>query len=176
MLKTIMVVHIANMFLDAIAAENILEVGCGGGGIIGNLHGLNHYGIDMHEPSLVQCNRNYPKVQIVQGNILNLSDYYMPKSIDVVTGWDVLEHLTEEDGEILLSQAEGIARKALMWWGPIEDIPTHCDDSRPEMNHVRCLKWEDFYKKGYEVIVFPHYFIGEPILGDGFLAFKRVDK
>jgi len=176
MIQTISIIDICNLILKKWGAESALELGCGICGMISRLH-LNErrVGIDNWQPSLDEAREKFPFVKTICADIRRVGELFVPSSIDIVCGFDILEHLLYADAMQVMDAAERIARKGVIWWGPLEedeprDIETH---GNPGMKHIRIINLNEFETRDYELITFPHYWTELPMYGaTGFLAFK----
>ena len=174
-MKTVPLLRWASMLVSAVRAESGLELGCGDGGMINELPLVARAGMDLWQPSLDACRQEHPTTATILGDIRELNQYFRPKSVDLVCGFDILEHLHLPDALSVMAQAEDVARKGVLWWGPLEDHPRKFDMDNPCMEHVRCIHIEEFEERDYELIVFPKYFrIPNMYVADGFLAFKDM--
>jgi len=64
-------------------AQCVLEVGCGTGAILSELHKqVNTYGLDLNPTALAECRVHAPSTSLVQGDALQLP--YLNKSFDIV--------------------------------------------------------------------------------------------
>lgn len=90
---------------------NILEVGCGTGGMLdvlskyGNVTGLevSRYGINL-------CKKKHPGIDLIQGSANNLKMLFKEKSFDVIAFFNVLYHKDIEDDISVLKGAYTILK------------------------------------------------------------------
>lgn len=71
----------------------ILEAGCGLGRVVKYLHDLefkNVHGIEINKDSVEFINKNFPELNVVHGDILNMP--YKKNSFDFVLSYGVVEH------------------------------------------------------------------------------------
>jgi hypothetical protein len=165
------IVDFANFILAKHGVESILEFGCGDGGIVANLSAQRRAGMDIWEPSLAECRLRNPGVETIIYDVRRAKDVIPRKSWDAVIGFDVLEHMTLLDATSVMTQAEQIATKAVLWWGPLEKTPrVFKENLNPTMIHVRCISIHEFEDRSYQIATFPNYW---PDI-DGFLAWKMI--
>ena len=86
-------------FLDAIdvpAMDGVLDVGCSCGRFVELLRSRgyrSHYtGVDISEPSVQICRRNYPECDFIAGNYL---DFAAPRTYGLVNATGVVQHEPE---------------------------------------------------------------------------------
>lgn len=178
MLKSITVCQVAQMFLKGMDIHTALEIGSGGGGILAQFDIPCKIGVDQWEPSLLESVRDYPSVIPLKYDISKLNEILLPKSFDLVIGFDILEHFEEWQIPALICMAEAYAKKAVIFWGPLESEPS--ENLFPENagnEHRSVLTPEMFTVRGYETLLFPNYWVDRFRVDNtvcGLLAFKVI--
>ncbi len=180
MLKTIQIIDLANLFLarlDVTPGGSVVEFGCGQGGMIGRLSAAERLGVDFYEPWLEKATHDWPLVEFANHDLLKIDDLLAPDSYDVVVGFDILEHFPLAQAQQIMSSAERVARKGVLWWGPLEKqirvFGAEETDGNPGMAHQRIIDISEF--DGFELMLFPTYWQTPPLLHDtGFLAMKDL--
>ena len=107
------------------------------------------------------------------GNNLLLSVFLKEKLFDLITCFDVIEHLKKEDGYKLIENLEKLSNKTIVFFTPIGDIAI--GQSKIQY-HVHLSGWkpEEFAKLGYQCWVFPNF---HKRFGYGaFFAIKTTDQ
>lgn len=177
MLTSITVLDIVNKFIDPLKVATALEIGSGGGGIIAQLQIPARIGVDNYEPSIHSAMNAYPNIVFMQHDIMKLREIFLPKSFDVVIGFDILEHFDPYLVPEIIETCELLAKKAIVFWLPLErEISKNPIPENPGQAHKSLFTPEDFDKRGYEMIRFPHYWRVnrmDPDI-DGLLCFKKV--
>lgn len=107
---------ILKQFLDLKDGTRLLDVGCGVGHHVKGWrrNGIDAYGIDKYAPLV-----NYVR----RGDILDLP--YKDKDFDVVTCFDVLEHLEYEDLDKAISELRRVAKHWVIIQTLFKDEDTH---------------------------------------------------
>jgi hypothetical protein len=90
------------------------------------------------------------------GNALLLSTFLKEKMFDLITCFDVIEHLKKEDGYQLIKDLESLCCGELIFFTPLGEIGI---GQSPIKYHVHLSGWtpEDFIKLGYKCWVFPNF-------------------
>lgn len=177
MLTSITVLDIVNKFIEPLHASTALEIGTGGGGILAQLQIPSKVGVDNYEPSIFSAMSSYPSIIFLKYDVLKLREIFFPKSFDVVIGFDILEHFTPDLIPGIIEICELFARKAIVFWMPLErEISQNPVPENHGQSHKSLLTLNDFDKREYEMIRFPHYWRVsrmDPDV-DGLLCFKKV--
>jgi hypothetical protein len=177
MLSSITVMDIVNKFIEPLQAATALEIGSGGGGIIAQLQIPARIGVDNYEPSILSAINSYPNIAFLKYDILKLREIFFPKSFDIVIGFDVLEHIDPFLVPEVIETCELFAKKAIVFWLPLErELSQNPIPENPGQSHKSILTLDDFDKRGYEMVRFPHYWRVsrmDPNV-DGLLCFKKV--
>ncbi|MCU0822969.1 MAG: glycosyltransferase [Spirochaetes bacterium] len=105
-------------------------------------------GVELYEPALQKSKLLKIHNQYIQGDIRNIQ--FKPKSFDIVTAIEVLEHLTKEEGGILLNNMESWARKRVIITTPNGYLNQDELDMNPYQIHNSGWKIGDFKKLGYK--------------------------
>lgn len=105
--------------VNNLKGASVLDVGCGHGkwGYLLKKYrdpdqALYVAGIDMFEPHVEALRSEGVYDEVVVGNATSLP--YPDKSFDCAVACEVLEHLTQEQGEILIAELKRVTRKAFV--------------------------------------------------------------
>ena len=90
------------------------------------------------------------------GNALLLSEFLKEKYFDLITCFDVIEHLKKEDGYKLIKKLENLSNDIIIFFTPLGEIAI--GQSKIQY-HVHLSGWlpEDFTKLDYKCWVFPNF-------------------
>lgn len=127
----------------------LLDVG-GGGGTVGKpLWKCPIHVIDIYPPETIPSN-------FTLGNALDIVQIYGEKSFDIVLACEVIEHLSREDGLVLLDRLEQVARKCIVITTPNgfdaqdpANFPNEKWAKNPYQKHISGWLPEDFMSRGY---------------------------
>jgi len=113
--------------------------------------------------------------------ITDLPTLYSDKSFDAVILFDVLEHFVKANSWKVLEQAERIARKYVVVWGPLgQDGMDRYNKERQNidgMYHQCVMEEKEFADRNFFTIIFPSYWersYDVDWTATAMLAFKKV--
>ena len=177
MLETVTIIEIFSLFITKVNAKTALEIGCGTGGILSALDIPGKVGIDCYTPALQLAELKYPKIIPIKYDILKLNEIFIGHSFDLVFGFDILEHFKIEQIPKIFEICEGLSKKAVAFWGPLEKtLSENPYTENPANNHHSILTPGMFTSREYETIRFPHYWRNgrAEVDIDGLFCFKRM--
>lgn len=133
--------------------RSVLDVGCGNGAhTIGLKDRLDEIvGIDAFDAALEGARQRGVYTKIVSGNILELKKLFPTKSFDCVVAFDVIEHLTKDDGLKLLHEMESLARKKVIVFTPNGFLPQEAIDGNVYQRHLSGWDVREMERCGYDV-------------------------
>lgn len=142
-------------------SSTLLDIGCGMGLTLCNMHCPIKVGIDAHRPYLEKrqhCDGFIP----LHLDASELSSIFLPKSFDSVTLIDVIEHFEKEEGLAVLKQAEIIAIRRIIVFTPRGFFSQNGMDlfnlgGEIYQEHRSGWEIEDFIELGYNVMVFSQF-------------------
>ncbi|MEE9415467.1 MAG: class I SAM-dependent methyltransferase [Acidimicrobiales bacterium] len=124
--------HVIDARLDQPTGLQILDVGCGTGGMLPMLSRFGSVsGLEFETSAVARCRRNYPDFEVTQGEVP--FDVPADGSFDLVTSFDVIEHL-DDDAKAVRSFAEAVRPggrvvvtvPAYLWlWSDHDDLNGH---------------------------------------------------
>ncbi len=136
------------------SAESILDVGCGQGlpmqMINVRMNVVKSIGVDIYEPYIKEGKKRKIHTEYIKADIRKFS--FKDKSVDVVMGLQVLEHLDKRDSWKLLEKMEKIARKQVIVSMPIGKTYHPAVDGNVHQLHLSGFYPEEFTKRGYRII------------------------
>jgi SAM-dependent methyltransferase len=133
-------------------AKTVLDLGCGGGGpmaVLKKQREVTAIGADIFLPSLVQCRDHGTHDDLVQCDGRHLP--FRPKSFDVVLAMEILEHMDQEQGLLLLRSMEEAARLQVIITTPVGRHPQHEYDGNPWQEHKHIWEPQAMRRLGYTV-------------------------
>ena len=163
-----MTVNVVNHkdFLDTINellsdSRTVLDIGCGVGETLKDFSCPIKIGVDAHRPYLENAKDGE---QFIKLNFMaeRLSELFLPKSLDIVTLIDVIEHLEKGVALDVLRQVEEIAAKKVIVFTPRGffqqlDVDHYGLGGESYQRHRSGWEVEDFQKLGYNVVIFSKF-------------------
>jgi hypothetical protein len=116
-------------------------------------------GFDLHRPYLEQAQIQSPAVEWipVAGDVLQISEIFLPKTFDLVMAMDIIEHVEKDQALKLLKDLEEIAKVAVVLETPRGFLPQDIDILGFGQDHLqthRCgFEKEELEELGYQVFV-----------------------
>jgi SAM-dependent methyltransferase len=148
-------------FMSLYNVQSILEIGCGRGGIISQFYAPTLVGVDNWEPALIKAKQEYSRPIFLKHDVTHLRGLFIEKSFDAVIGFDILEHLPNEDMVRAVEDCEEFAKKLVLFFSPLDEeglnfhpVP---EDSNPGMSHVTIIREGFFVERGYITHIYPGY-------------------
>lgn len=90
------------------------------------------------------------------GNALDLSAFLPQKLFDLVTCFDMIEHIKKDDGFKLIAHLEGLCKGRLVFFTPLGEMSIG-EDKRQYHTHLCGWKPEEFVSLGYSCLVMPNF-------------------
>ncbi len=87
----------------------------------------------------------------ILGDVTNLQNYIADKSFDTIVAFDLIEHVTKEQGLELLKNIEKIAKHSVVIYTPNGFLPQGEFDNNPFQKHLSGWDFEEMEKLGYKV-------------------------
>ncbi len=96
---------------EYITGAHVLDVGCWIGGFEYHLVGsaASVTGIDIEPRALDVAAKNLPQARFIEASVLDMP--FEPETFDVVTCWDVIEHLPPKTERIAMSEMARVLKK-----------------------------------------------------------------
>lgn len=94
--------------------NSLLSLGCGVGFEFDYIKLPKTKGIDIHDKYVEKVNQRHPDVETVVNNVVDQIQLEKDKSFDLISFLDVLEHLTKEEGLIVLEHCKRVASKRVL--------------------------------------------------------------
>lgn len=134
-------------------AESILDVGCGNNSPIGRFSRRppHSVGVDLFEEWIEQSRKRGIHDEYRLLDALAIEDEFGPDAFDAVLACDVLEHLTAEDGALLLERMERVAHERVVVLTPNGYLEQGPNWGNPWQSHRSGWTADDFRERDYDV-------------------------
>jgi len=132
--------------------ETVLDLGCGQG-FNSPLEGMPltyALGVEVFEPYLEECRRRKIHTDYIRADIRGIE--FKDGSFDAVLMLEVLEHLTREEGRLLIDKCLSWARRRVIISTPNEYMWQDGYDCNPFQEHKSGWSVEDLRSLGFSVI------------------------
>lgn len=139
--------------ISKLNVKSVLDVGCGYG-TNKSFKKYSSFGIDINKECVEKAKQGGNYKHIFFGDITELQ--LKDNSFDAVVCIQTIEHLTKENGYVLLDKMESLAEKLVIVITPFGYFPIPEHD-RPYMKHLSGWYPNDFIKRGYD-ITYTKYF------------------
>ena len=139
---------------ELVKQKIILDVGCGRTSSLKGITRDEKYlvGLDFYKPYLVELNNLDIYDECVLGDARKLVRIFQLKSFDCVISVEVLEHLTKNDGMIMVDQMKKIAKDKCVLITPnglLLTYPGYKDN--PNERHISGWSYYELKKLGFKV-------------------------
>ena len=132
--------------------DYVLDVGCGIGNLTKEVECKEMLGIDGYDYS-----NQYHSVMMIHK--LPTLELFEDNTFDIVLCLDIIEHLTKEEGFILIKEAERVARKKIFFLTPKEwsenkdavENPIYWSYNNKLNYHKSLWTEKEFIDKGYKI-------------------------
>ena len=128
--------------------DSVLDLGCGPDSPIKYCKVPLSIGVDVFEPYIEASKSKKTHTEYILSDISILN--FEPNSFDAVVLIEVLEHLTKEEGELILEKAEIWAKGKIIISSPNGYLPQSHVDENPFQIHRSGWKVEEMKKRGYK--------------------------
>lgn len=133
--------------------RNLLDVGCGNRSPIrGFSSRLYCVGVDAFAPSIEHSRAAGIHDDYRLCDVLDIDKHFGPSSFECVLSSEVIEHLTPEEGLLLLEKMEKIAGRKIIVYTPNGFLPQDAYDGNPGQIHKSGWSADQMQRLGYEVI------------------------
>lgn len=129
--------------------RTVLDLGCGHHSPLQVCDVPFSVGVELFEPSMLESRRAGIHSQYIRGDVTRIC--FKPRSFDAVIAVEVLEHLTKEEGGMLLRRMEEWARKKVVITTPNGYLPQDAYDGNPLQEHRSGWDVEALKSLGFQV-------------------------
>jgi Methyltransferase domain len=129
--------------------NTVLDLGCGHRSLLEVCNIPFTVGVDLFEPFLQESRRTGIHTDYVLADLRTVA--FRPKSFDAVIAAEVLEHLTREEGAMLLQRMEEWARKKVIVTTPNGFLEQDAYEDNPLQEHQSGWNSEELGRLGYRV-------------------------
>lgn len=134
-------------------------------------------GVDLFEPFLQKAHE--AGVKVMMGDVLEFLKEMPADDFDVITGFDIIEHLSKEKALETITEAKRVALMAFILGIPLEHrlLAYKPDDENPLQQHRSLWTHEEFLDLGFDrVILFKDYHYRDGERFDAALCLWLKDK
>jgi len=139
---------------ELVGCETVLDLGCGKG-LKSPLQGMAltyAVGVEIFEPYLEECRQKKIHSDYIRADIRGIE--FKDSSFDAVLMLEVLEHLTREEGRLLLDKCSRWAKKKVIISTPNGYLWQDKYDNNPFQEHISGWSVEELRSLGFSVIGF----------------------
>ncbi|RKZ45647.1 MAG: SAM-dependent methyltransferase [Candidatus Parabeggiatoa sp. nov. 3] len=109
-------------------------------------------GIEKYKPDLESAKQSQTHDEFYELDALSCQEYFGENQFDVCVAFDVIEHLTKEDGLKLLADMEKMASKRVIIFTPNGFLPNQSVEKGDFQEHLSGWDVDEMRKLGYNVI------------------------
>lgn len=132
--------------------DTVLDIGCGPSSPVSRFDDLGKtVGIEAFEPYALRAKEAKTHDEIICANIFDVK--LEQDSFDVVTMFEVIEHLPKDEGEELIDKLKKICRKKLIISTPNGFVQQKAIDGNELQAHLSGWEVEDFERRSFSRIL-----------------------
>lgn len=133
-------------------SEAILELGAGKDSYLNKIkNSFKITAVDIDESSLKTAREGHVYDYYIKGDVRKLSEIVKPKSFDAVVAFDLIEHLTKDDGRRLIENMCRVSRGKVIIYTPNGFLPQPVYDNNPFQEHLSGWDFEEMKQLGFKV-------------------------
>jgi hypothetical protein len=161
---------IVDGWLSILAPAWLVDIGCGTGKITHFLQAENVLGVDLCETDLEKASAL--GIDVLHADVLEFLEEQGDGSYDVVTGFDIIEHMEKEKATATMDEGWRVAGQAFILGIPIEPIlPAPSNPNAPLQEHRSIWSVDELLAWGFDRVLLVKDYHFRPGYNDG----KRFD-
>lgn len=129
--------------------ESVLDLGCGNNSPLKFVNCKYKVGVDIFKPYIEESKKRKIHHKYIKKDIRKVD--FKKKSFDAVVAWDVIEHLSKEEGINLIKKMEKWAKKKIIIYTPNGFLNQKFFDKNKFQEHKSGWSVNDFRKLGFIV-------------------------
>lgn len=131
--------------------ETVLDVGCGTNSVL-SLFGFKRLvGAEEYAPSVDKARATGTHHEIIQADARKLENHFKPGEFDACVALNVIEHLTKQDGLLMMSSMELISAKKTVLLTPNGFLRQSHAEDKDLQEHLSGWEVDEMRKLGYAV-------------------------
>jgi predicted TPR repeat methyltransferase len=107
----------------------VLSLCCGVGHELANVRTEHITAVDIAPQYIAEVKKKFPHIKTEVANAVDYIKKAKDQSFDVISLFDAIEHLTKEDGLILLEECKRVAKKHIIVFTPEGYVDNHPHDA-----------------------------------------------
>ncbi len=133
--------------------KSILDVGCGVDSPVQYLpRDIYHVGVDIYAPAIEASKQRGIHNEYHEISVDKIEEQFGENSFDCALASDVIEHVTKEQGLVMMEKMERVAKHKIIIFTPRGFIPQDEHDGNPWQVHRSGWEVAEMQKYGYQVI------------------------
>lgn len=117
---------------DCAGMHSVVELGAGDGRFIGSLTHGRRMAVELYEPYIEHMQATYPNLVVFQADAREWIAERSENSVDAVLAINLVEHMTHDDGERLITNCLRVAKRVAIIYTPNGLQPQHPTEVLPE--------------------------------------------
>lgn len=137
---------------NILGQHKILELGAGRNSYVRQaVSSIEITAIDLFEPSIQYAKENEIYDFYIKGDVNRLITIVPKKTFDSVVAFDLIEHLSKEDGLRLIENMIMVAKQKIIIYTPNGFLPQPAHDKNPFQEHISGWTYYEMKNLGFEV-------------------------
>ena len=133
--------------------ESVLDLGCGESSPLKNIKkDFYSIGIDLSEENIKKSKELKIHNEYCLMNVLDIDKFFPEKSFDIIIALDLIEHLSKEEGKLLIKKMEKLAKKKIIIFTPNGFVKQKAIKNNPFQKHKSGWNCSEMKQFGYECL------------------------